>query len=59
MVVDPVRILVLVLQTILTPEAIRVVTCEGTAIYLGNQNKLASVSYGGGDAGGGNVTVSY
>ena len=28
-------------------------------IYLGEKNKLASVNYGGGDAGGGNVTVSY
>ena len=26
---------------------------------MGNKNRLASVNYGGGDAGGGNVTVSY
>jgi len=26
---------------------------------LGTKNKLASVNYGGGDAGGGNVTVTY
>jgi len=32
---------------------------EGTRINLGAKNKLASVSYGGGDATGGNVTVSY
>ena len=31
---------------------------EGTRINLGTKNKLASVSYGGGDAGGGNVVVS-
>ena len=36
-----------------------IVTCEGTAIYLGEKNKLSSVNYGGGDAGGGNVTVTY
>lgn len=34
-------------------------TCEGTKIHLGNKNKLSSVSYGGGDAGGGNATVTY
>jgi hypothetical protein len=38
---------------------IRIATCEGTRIYLGEKNKLSSVSYGGGDAGGGNVTVTY
>lgn len=43
----------------LKPEEIRIATCEGTIIYLGTQNKLSSVSYGGGDAGGGNVTVTY
>ena len=43
----------------LTAEKIRIATCEGTRIYLGTQNKLASVNYGGGDAGGGNVTVTY
>ncbi len=32
---------------------------EGTRINLGTKNKLASVSYGGGDAGGGNVVVTY
>jgi hypothetical protein len=38
---------------------IRIATCEGTRIYLGQKNKLQSVSYGGGDAGGGDVTVTY
>tara|TARA_R110002020_G_scaffold106106_2_gene247218 strand:- start:4852 stop:6021 length:1170 start_codon:yes stop_codon:yes gene_type:complete len=38
---------------------IRVATCEGLRIWLGQKNKLASVSYGGGDAGGGNATVTY
>lgn len=31
----------------------------GTVINLGTQNKLSSVSYSGGDTGGGNATVSY
>ena len=43
----------------LTDQTIRIATCEGTRIFLGDKNKLASVNYGGGDAGGGNVTVSY
>ena len=43
----------------LTDQRIRIAACEGTRIYLGEKNKLASVNYGGGDAGGGNVTVSY
>lgn len=38
---------------------IRIATCEGTRIYLGLKNKLSSVNYTGGDAGGGNVTVTY
>lgn len=38
---------------------IRLVTCDGTRIYLGTKNKLSSVSYEGGDAGGGNVNVTY
>ena len=38
---------------------IRIATCEGTRIYLGLKNKLASVNYSGGDAGGGNVEVTY
>lgn len=43
----------------LTDATIRVATCEGTRIYLGKKNKLASVNYAGGDAGGGNATVTY
>tara|TARA_R100000808_G_C2155293_1_gene167392 strand:+ start:6863 stop:8044 length:1182 start_codon:yes stop_codon:yes gene_type:complete len=43
----------------LSNQTIRVATCEGTRIYLGTKNKLASINYGGGDAGGGNVTVTY
>jgi len=43
----------------LKDRTIRIATCEGTRIYLGVKNKLSSVSYTGGDAGGGNVTVTY
>tara|TARA_Y100000310_G_scaffold304680_1_gene344081 strand:+ start:5307 stop:6506 length:1200 start_codon:yes stop_codon:yes gene_type:complete len=43
----------------LTNRTIRIATCEGTRVFLGNKNKLASVTYGGGDAGGGNATVTY
>lgn len=48
-----------VTATNLQDRLIRIATCEGTRIYLGEKNKLSSVSYGGGDAGGGNVTVTY
>lgn len=40
-------------------QKIRIVTCEGTHIYLGDNNKLTSVNYGGGDTGGGNVTITH
>jgi hypothetical protein len=40
-------------------KTIRIATAEGTRINLGTKNKLANVSYGGGDTGGGNVTVTY
>lgn len=43
----------------LTNETIKVVLCDGTVVDLGNRNKLSSVSYGGGDAGGGNVTTTF
>lgn len=43
----------------LTDRTIRIATCDGTRIYLGLKNKLASVNYTGGDAGGGNVEVTY
>jgi hypothetical protein len=38
---------------------IRIASCEGTRIYLGKKNKLQSLNYSGGDAGGGSVNVSY
>ena len=34
-------------------------SCEGLRVYLGKKNKLSSVNYAGGDAGGGNATVTY
>lgn len=34
-------------------------TCEGTKIWLGDKNKLTSVNYTGGEAGGDNVTITY
>ena len=45
--------------TNLTDQKIFVWVEEGTQINLGAKNKLASVTYGGGDAGGGNVVVTY
>lgn len=38
---------------------IRIATCDGTRLYLGLKNKLASVNYSGGDSNGGNVEVTY
>lgn len=38
---------------------IQVLLDDSTVIQLGNKNKLTSVSYGGGDAGGGNATITY
>ena len=43
----------------LTNATIRVATCEGLRLYTGVKNKLASVNYTGGEAGGKEVTVSY
>jgi len=43
----------------LTARTIRVATCDGTRIYLGQNNKLSSVNYSGGESGGSNVTISY
>lgn len=42
-------------------QSLRVYTSEGTFITTGTKNKIASVTYGGGDAGGGggNVTITY
>lgn len=42
-----------------TNSSIRVRAREGTFINLGSNNKLQSVSYTGGDTGGGNVMVRY
>ncbi len=46
-------------RTNVKDRTIRVVTCDGLRLYTGRKNKLASVNYAGGDAGGGNVTVTY
>ena len=40
-------------------EAIFILTRAGYAWDLGGKNKLSSISYGGGDAGGGNVSCTY
>ena len=40
-------------------EQITVVLADNTKFDLGNKNRLSSVSYGGGDAGGGNATITY
>ena len=46
-------------RTNVRDRTIRLATCDGLRVYLGRKNKLANVTYGGGDAGGGNVTVTY
>lgn len=43
----------------LSDHSIQFVLDDSTVFSLGNKNKLTSVSYGGGDAGGGNATISY
>lgn len=45
--------------TNLTNRSIRVQMLEGTKIDLGTNNKLASITLGGADAGGGNETITY
>lgn len=45
--------------TNLVDETIIVRMREGTVLNLGTKNKLASITYGGGDATGGNATVTY
>jgi hypothetical protein len=40
-------------------ETIRIALYDGTVIDLGNKNRLSSINYTGGDAGGGNATVTY
>jgi hypothetical protein len=43
-----------------TPEQpIKVVLRDGTTFDLGNKNRLSSINYGGGDTGGGNLTITY
>ena len=43
-----------------TPEeTIKIVLDDGTVFDLGTKNRLSSVSYGGGDAGGGNATSTF
>jgi hypothetical protein len=46
-------------STNLSDHSIQIVLDDSTVIQLGQKNKLASVSFGGGDAGGGNATISY
>ena len=43
----------------LLDHSIQFVLDDSTVIQLGKKNKLTSVSYGGGDAGGGNATITY
>lgn len=40
-------------------ESILLALCEGLRINLGSKNRLQSVEMGGGEAGGGNMTVTY
>lgn len=43
----------------LVNRTINIVDSAGTVLALGDNNKLASVSYTGGDTGGGNATITY
>ena len=43
----------------LVDQTIFIALQDGTRIDLGSRNKLSTVNYGGGDAGGGNATVTY
>jgi hypothetical protein len=40
-------------------ETIKIVLRDGSVFDLGAKNRLSSVTYGGGDAGGGNATTTY
>jgi len=40
-------------------EQITIKDSAGTILNLGNKNKLSSISYSGGDTGGGNATITY
>jgi len=46
-------------RTNLSNHEICIVLKDSTVIHLGKKNKVSSVTYGGGDAGGGNATVTY
>jgi hypothetical protein len=43
----------------LTDQQIVIYLQDSTKINLGTKNKLSNITYGGGDAGGGNVAVTY
>lgn len=43
----------------LTNDPITIKDSAGTVLNLGTKNKLSSISYSGGDTGGGNATISY
>jgi hypothetical protein len=43
----------------LTSDPITIKDSAGTVLNLGTKNKLSSISYSGGDTGGGNATISY
>ena len=45
--------------TNLVDETITIYMREGTVLSLGDRNKLSSVTYGGGDTGGGNVSTVF
>jgi hypothetical protein len=40
-------------------EKIKMYLKDGTILDLGSNNRLSSITYGGGDAGGGNATIQY
>jgi hypothetical protein len=40
-------------------ETIKIATCDGMVLDLGAKNKLLSTSFSGGDASGGNATITY
>jgi hypothetical protein len=40
-------------------ETISIILQDGTKFNLGNKNRLSSVTYGGGDAGGGNASMTF
>ena len=45
--------------TNLVDQTIKIYMREGTILDLGTKNKLSSITYGGGDTGGGNVTTTF